>query len=106
MIKFKKIAMLTVAVATLGTGVVGVSKAAATIDYPHPWAQDRWDHNITWTNVRSSYKNWAMSGKADIIKNNKVQTGGWKEAGKTSSISVGHNPWETTSTPEPWWSYE
>lgn len=47
-----------------------------------------------------------MSGKADIIKNNKVQTGGWKEAGKTSSISVGHNPWETTSTPEPWWSYE
>ena len=38
MIKFKKIAMLTVAVATLGTGVVGVSKAAATIDYPHPWA--------------------------------------------------------------------
>ncbi|CCK19418.1 hypothetical protein RR45_GL000511 [Lactococcus chungangensis CAU 28 = DSM 22330] len=47
-----------------------------------------------------------MSGKADIVKNNKVQTGGWKGAGQTSSISVGHLPWEITSTPEPWWEYQ
>lgn len=105
MTKLKKIAMLTVALATLGTGVFGASKASATTDYPHPWAKDRWDHSITWTNVSSSYKNWSMSGKADIIKNNKVQTGGWKAAGKTSAISVSHYPWEVTSTPEPWWEY-
>ena len=44
--------------------------------------------------------------KYDIVKNNKVQTGGWKGAGQTSSISVGHLPWEITSTPEPWWEYQ
>jgi hypothetical protein len=106
MLKIKKVAMLTVAAVTLGAAVAGGAKASAATDYPHPWAQDRWDHSVTWTNVSSSYKNWVMSGKADIVKNNKIQTGGWKGAGKTSSISVGHYPWESTSTPEPWWEYE
>ena len=106
MTKIKKITMLTVAVVTLGGAVVGGGKASAATDYPHPWARDKWDHNISLTNVSSSYKNWSMSGKVDIVKNNKVQTGGWKGAGQTSSISVGHLPWEITSTPEPWWEYQ
>ncbi len=41
MTKIKKIAMLTVAVATLGGAVVGGGKASAATDYPHPWARDK-----------------------------------------------------------------
>jgi hypothetical protein len=53
MLKIKKVAMLTVAVATLGAGVSSIAHA----DNPHPWLLDQWNHSSTGgsTNAYSNY---------------------------------------------------
>ncbi|GAB2021955.1 hypothetical protein RyT2_10290 [Pseudolactococcus yaeyamensis] len=54
MTKIKKIAMLTVAAATLGTAVV-----VAHADNPHPWLIDQWDHSST-SGSTNAYSNYSV----------------------------------------------
>ena len=54
MTKIKKIAMLTVAVATLGGAVV-----VAHADNPHPWLIDQWDHSST-SGSTNAYSNYSV----------------------------------------------
>lgn len=96
MLKLKKFAMLTVALATVGTGVVGTSKAAAATSNPSSWYTDLWQHG---TSNGKNYSNYNVTDYRRIGANATVTNGAGAKQSRSSNYG-----WANTSVKDVWYA--
>ena len=96
MLKLKKIAMLTVAVATLGTATVGAINAAAATTNPSSWYLDVWQYG---TSKGQNYSYYNVTDTRRIGAKASVNNG----AGASQSRSSQYG-WAKASVNDVWYA--